>query len=149
MHLCILHASIHASHTCVGAHIPQCACGGQRQLLWGFVSCPSLVTHDVLAFEVVRFGDSSFTLFMVVITVTVTYLLLCACECVLDTGGGDATASVWKPEDGSVELCLFHGYVQRGPGSPGLLSIRLGQPLPSVFTKCVLPPRSAYCLSVR
>lgn len=73
MHLCILHASIHASHTCVGAHIPQCACGGQRQLLWGFVSCPSLVTHDVLAFEVVRFGDSSFTLFMVVITVTVTY----------------------------------------------------------------------------
>lgn len=61
MHLCILHAFIHASHTCVGAHIAQCACGGQRQLLWEFVSCPSLVTHDVLAFEVVRFGDSSFT----------------------------------------------------------------------------------------
>lgn len=99
--------------------------------------------------ELSRF-DVRLSLFIVVTIVIVTYCL-CDCKCVLDTGGSDATASMWKPEDSSLEFYLSHVYVvsREKAQLTRLAEHPSCQPLPIVFTECVLLLTSAYCLSVR
>lgn len=79
------------------------------------------------------------------------HLLLCDCKCVLDTGGGDATASMWKPEDSSLEFYLFHVYmVSREKTQLTRLAEHPScQPLPILSTKCVCAAAEFCLLFVR